>query len=414
MKLSNTVEATANRVARTSYGKLVAYLAARSRDVASAEDALAEAFTCALEQWPLTGAPDNPDAWLLTVARRKQIDAARRRKTGALAEPHLHLMAEEIAAAQATGMSIPDHRLALMFACAHPAIDPAVRTPLMLQTVLGLDAATIASAFLVSPAAMSQRLVRAKAKIKEAGIPFHVPAPEDLAERLDAVLDAIYVCFTDGWSDAQGTEPARQQHWQEAVWLGRLAVSLLPDQPEALALLALMLYAESRRPARRDSNGNYLPLPEQNPDAWDGELISEAEALVLAASRLAGMGRFQLQAAIQSAHAARRKTGYTDWPAIVQLYDVLLAMTRSSVVAINRAVAISQARGPEAGLAALAEVEPDSAITQYQPYWAAKAALLAGSGDGAGADTAYGLAIGLESDPAVREFLLRRRQTLRQ
>ncbi len=413
MERSNTAEATAERVARASYGKLVAFLAARNRDVASAEDALAEAFAAALQQWPQTGPPDNPEAWLLTVARRKQIDAARRRQTGTLAEPHLQLMAEDLAAAEAEPMTIPDHRLALMFACAHPAIDPAVRTPLILQTVLGFDAAAIAAAFLTSPAAMSQRLVRAKAKIKVAGIPFQIPEPEALPERLDAVLDAIYACFSDGWSDAAGSEPARHEHAGEALWLGRLVAQLLPDEAEALGLLALMLYAQARRPARRDAGGRYVPLSEQDPALWDVAMMTEADDLLRLAGSGAGIGRFQLQAAIQSVHAARRFTGRTDWPAIEQLYDALLAMTGSAVVAINRAVAIAETRGPRYGLDALDEVSTQNQILDYQPYWAARAGLLAQCRDPKAADEAYEHAIGLETDPAVREFLQRQRQALR-
>jgi RNA polymerase sigma-70 factor (ECF subfamily) len=413
MQSSRTAEAIAERVARLSYGKLVAFLAARNRDVASAEDALAEAFAAALQDWPRTGPPDNPEAWLLTVARRKQVDWARRRQSHDLAAPHLLLLAEDYMTAEGDSSAIPDRRLGLMFACAHPAIDLGVRTPLILQTVLGFDAATIASAFLVSPAAMGQRLVRAKTKIREAGIPLQVPEPEDLPERLDAVLDAIYACFAEGWSDPAGAEARRRDLSDEAIWLGRLVAGLLPDEPAALGLLALMLHAEARRGARRGPGGEFVPLSEQSPALWDPTLIAEAEHLIVRASRSDRLGRFQLLAAIQSAHAARRITGQTDWPAIVWLYDVLLDVTGSPVVAINRAVAIAEARGPEAGLAALAEIEADAAITQYQPYWAAKAGLLTRCGDVASANEAYGLAIGLEADPAVRDFLSRRRQALR-
>lgn len=413
MERSSTAEAAAERVARTSYGKLVAFLAARSRDVASAEDALAEAFAAALQQWPRTGPPDNPEAWLLTVARRKQIDGARRAKTGALAEPHLQLMAEDIAAAEAEAMTIPDQRLALMFACAHPAIDPALRTPLILQTVLGFDAAAIASAFLVSPTAMGQRLVRAKAKIKAAGIPFQIPDADALPERLDAVLDAIYACFSDGWTDAAGSEPARREHSSEAIWLGQLVAGLMPDEPEALSLLALMFYSESRRAARRDGSGQYVPLSEQDTSLWDADMIGKADELLREAGLGKELGRFQLQAGIQSVHAARLRNRRTDWPAIVELYTALQAMTGSAVVAINRAAAITEVTGPQDGLAALDEVSARADLSAYQPYWAARAGLLARCGDGAGADEAYGVAIGLETDPAVRAFLQKQRQALR-
>lgn len=412
MLSSPTAEAAAERVARESYGKLVAFLAARNRDVASAEDALADAFATALLHWPKNGPPDNPEAWLLTVARRKQIDAARRRRHGMLAEPHLQLIAEDLMAAEAEPAAIPDRRLALMFACAHPAIEPSARTPLILQTVLGFDAATIASAFLVSPVAMSQRLVRAKAKIKTAGIPFQIPEPEALAGRLDDVLDAIYACFSDGWVDAAGSEPARHEHSGEAIWLGQLVASLLPGEPEALSLLALMLYSHARRAARRDDAGRYVPLSEQDPAVWDSTMISQADALVREAGRMDGLGRFQLQAAIQAVHAARLRTRHTDWPAIEQLYDALLAITGSAVVAINRAVAIAEARGTREGLEALEKVAMDNQILGYQPYWAAKARLLAAAGMRDAAIEAYTIALGMETDPAVRDFLQRQKQSI--
>ena len=247
--------ATAETVARRSYGKLVAFLAARTKDVAGAEDALSDAFAAALADWPARGIPESPEAWLLAVARRKMIDAARRQRTGEGAAGQLRLMAEELEAAVANERHIPDDRLLMMFACAHPAIDPGIRAPLILQTILGFDAATIASAFLISPATMGQRLVRAKNKIKQAGVPFRLPERADLRERLDAVLEAIYAAFAEGWSDPAGTEVRRRNLAEEGIWLGRLVVSLLPDEPEALGLLALMLHAEARRGARRNAAG---------------------------------------------------------------------------------------------------------------------------------------------------------------
>ena len=251
--------ATAEVVARRSYGKLISFLAARTRDVAGAEDALSEAFAAALIGWVTSGIPANPEAWLLTVARRKMIDASRRRRSAEDGSTYLQLIADEVEAAAASDAPIPDDRLRLMFACAHPAIEPAVRAPLMLQAILGFDAGTIASAFLVAPATMSQRLVRAKSKIRQAGIPFHVPERNELRERLEAVLEAIYAVFAEGWSDPAGTEARRRNLAEEGIWLGRLVVSLLPDQPEALGLLALMLHAEARRGARRDAQGEYVP-----------------------------------------------------------------------------------------------------------------------------------------------------------
>jgi RNA polymerase sigma-70 factor, ECF subfamily len=233
------------RVARESYGRLVAFLAARSRDVAGAEDALGEAFAAALRVWPSDGVPANPDAWLLTVARRRQIDSIRRRQTREAAEAEMRLIADELASAAAEPEAIPDRRLALMFACAHPAIEPGVRVPLILQTILGLTAEDIAAVFLVPPATMGQRLVRAKTRIREAGIPFRVPEQEELPERLQAVLDAIYAAYSKGWNEVGDAGPPEIA--DRAVWLGRLLVSLLPDEPEARGMLALMLYAEARR-----------------------------------------------------------------------------------------------------------------------------------------------------------------------
>lgn len=393
----------AEAVARASYGRLVAFIAARTGDVAGAEDALSEAFAAALTVWPAQGVPDNPPAWLLTVARRKLIDASRRNRISLEAGVHLRLLAEEFSVESEA--AVPDERLALMFVCAHRAIDPGVRAPLMLQTVLGLDAATIASAFLTAPAAMGQRLVRAKARIKLAAIPFRLPERADLPERLGAVLDAIYAAFAAGWTDPNGTDFRRRDLAGEAIWLCRLVVSLLPEEPEALGLLALMLYAESRRTARRNADGDYVPLAEQDSAIWDAKLIQQAEALLLHASGIGVVGRFQLEAAVQSAHVVRRRTGRADWAAIVRLYDVLAAMTGSPVVAINRAVAIAETGGAAEGLAELDRLVDDPRLADYQPYWAARAGLLARSGLAEQAAAAYRRAIGLETDPAVRRFL---------
>ena len=409
---SPTVTDTAESVARRSYGKLVALLASRTRDVAGAEDALAEAFASAIVDWPAHGVPRNPEAWLLTVARRKWIDADRRRRTGEDASGHLALVAEEIEAAARADVEMPDERLALMFACAHPAIDAAVRAPLILQTILGFDAAAIGSAFLVSPTTMGQRLVRAKKKIREAGIPFRLPERADLAPRLDAVLEAIYAAFAEGWSDPAGTEVRGRNLADEAIWLGRLVATLLPEEAEAHGLLALMLYAQSRRDARRDAQGDYVPLAAQDPGAWDAALIDEAESLLSRASALPGTGRFQLEAAVQSAHVARRRTGRSDWDAIERIYAALFAITGSPVVALNRAIAVAELRGPVAGLAALDALAADARLADYQPHWAARAELHARTGDRDAADAAYQRAIGLESDPAVRRFLERRRAAL--
>ena len=400
---------TAEAAARRSYGKLVAYLAARTRDVAAAEDALSQAFAAALADWPRNGCPTNPEAWLLTVARRRIIDDARSHHRHEVASERLENFAETLRAA---GAEIPDQRLALLFACAHPAIDAAVRAPLMLQVVLGLDAKRIGSAFLISPAAMGKRLVRAKEKIREAGIPFRIPERAELPVRLEAVLDAIYAAFAEGWSDGSGTDVVRRDLAEEAIYLGRVVAELLPGQAEALGLLALMLHAEARRAARRNAAGEYVPLAEQDPALWNSRMIDEAEALLVRASELRSIGRYQLEAAIQSAHVARRRTGQSNWAEVVALYDALLELSGSPVVAMNRAVAIAELEGAAAGLAAMETVAHDPRFAEYQPYWAARAELLARTGAMEEARHAYDVAIGLERDEAVRGFLQQRQARL--
>jgi len=395
--------------ARHSYSKLIAFLAARTRDVAGAEDALSEALAVALTEWPRSGVPRAPDAWLLTVARRKLVDGLRRRRLDEAASAHLQWLAELRGDNDDEQAAWPDRRLGLLFACAHPGIAPELHAPLMLQVVLGFDAASIASAFLVSPATMAQRLVRAKTKIRQAGIGFEVPPGDALRERLSAVLDAIYAAYCEGWSDPVGADARRRNLADEAIWLGRLVASLLPDEGESLGLLALMLHTHARRDARRNAAGDYVPLSEQDPARWDAPLVDDAEALLHRANRCAGApGRFQLEAAVQSAHAMRRRSGVIDWPAIERLYDALCELTASPVAALNRAVALAETQGPAAGLAALDVLAADARLADYQPHWAARAELLARSGRVDAAQQAYAQAIGLERDPAVRRHLQQR------
>ncbi|RFB78592.1 RNA polymerase sigma factor [Methylovirgula sp. 4M-Z18] len=402
----------AEAVARRSYGKLIALLAARDHDVAAAEDALSEAFAAALESWPRDVIPANPEAWLMRVAQRRMIDMARRKASAAAQEPYLLLLAQETSAMADDERHIPDHRLALMFACAHPALDAQVRAPLILQAVLGFDAAMISAAFMVAPATMSQRLVRAKTKIRQAGIPFRVPDAEELPGRLATVLDAIYAVYAEGWPEPGGAG-RRHDLAQEGIWLARLVGDLMPDEPEALGLLALMLHAEARRNARRDGSGAYVPLAEQDVRLWRADMIAEAEATLLRASRLGRIGRYQLEAAVQSAHAARRLSGKTDWSAILTLYDALIQLSDSPVLVLNRAVALSEIEGPAAALLALDAIHDDPRLADYQSYWAARARLLAATGAFFEADTAYAKAIELEPDPAVRDFLRGARMRLR-
>jgi RNA polymerase sigma-70 factor (ECF subfamily) len=321
------------------------------------------------------------------------------------------LIADEIEAAAAEGTEIPDRRLALMFACAHPTVERGMRAPLILQTILGLTAIDIAAAFLIPPATMGQRLVRAKNRIKDAGLPFHIPEREELPERLDAVLEAIYAAYAKGWGEVgdTGTPPLAD----EAIWLGRLVVSLMPEEPEAKGMLALMLYTEARRSARRDDAGAYVPLEEQDTSLWDDTLIEAAETLLRQASAGGPSGRYQIEAAIQSAHVARRVTGASNWPAVIRLYDHLLTLTQSPVVALNRAAALAEVEGPAAALPILEELAADKRMADYQPYWAARGHLFAAAGRREEAHEAFTLAIGLASDPATRQYLHTRLDALK-
>jgi predicted RNA polymerase sigma factor len=394
------------RVARESYGRLVAYLAARTRDVAGAEDALADAFMTALRTWPEQGVPMKPEAWLLTAARRKLIDRARHERVRVDAEPTLRLLVRDMD--ETSERAFPDDRLQLLFVCAHPAIDRGIHTPLMLQVVLGLDAATIASAFLVSPATMGQRLSRAKARIRDAGLPFEIPDRHALPARLDAVLEAIYAAYSSGWDAVAGADPRRSGLAPEAVWLARTVLHLLPDEPEARGLLALMLFCEARRPARRASNGDYVPMSEQDTTLWSAPLIEEAEGELLSASARGRAGRFQLEAALQSAHIEGARSGHTDWQAIALMYEGLVRAAPTAGALVGRAAAIAEAMDPASGLDALDAIDP-TVTNVYQPYWAVRAHLLQRAERRREALDAFDRAIGLTEDPSTREFLLRRR-----
>jgi RNA polymerase sigma-70 factor (ECF subfamily) len=398
--------AAAEFAARASYGRLLSLLARQWRDLSAAEDALADAFRAALENWPRTGVPARPEAWLLTTARRVLIDRARAQSVRTDAEPTLALLFDQFAMTEPA--LFPDDRLKLLFVCAHPAIDASARTPLMLQTVLGLDAARIAAAFLTSASALGQRLVRAKAKIRDAGIAFAAPEQSELAARLDAVLQAVYAAYGSGWEDVAGADPKRRGLATEAIWLGRLIAGLLPREPEAHGLLALMLHCEARRAARRDASGAFVALAEQDVALWSRAMIGQAETALGEASKLGRIGPFQLEAAIQSVHAARAATGRTDWLALAHLHEGLARLAPTTGVLVSRAAAFAEAFGPERGLALLAEL-PEAEIVSYQPFWALRAQLLRRLAREAEARIAFDRAIGLTYDPAVRAFLAHRR-----
>lgn len=401
--LGNLAHSAAEKAARQSYGHLLAILARRSGNLAAAEDALATAFALALQHWPQGGVPDNPQAWLLTAARREQQRTWRHFKIADAAVDEWLMRLDERASAR----QLPDERLTLMFACTHDAIEPDISTALMLQTVLGLNAAKIASAFLTSPKTMGQRLVRAKARLKQEQAAFELPEPADWAPRLHRVLAAIYAAFGMAWEDAVlASDSARDLH-DEAIWLARLLTECLPDEPEPKGLLALMLYCEARRRARRDGNGAFIPLDRQNHLLWHQPSIVEAGSLLESASRHGNPGRFQTEAAIQSLHIHSRQTtnGRSHTTALLALYDLLTVQSPSLGALVSRAAAYSKAGAHSIALEQLDEL-PESRIASYQPYWATRAFTLIGLNRLSDANAAFDRAIGLSIEPAIREFLL--------
>ena len=391
----------AEGAARSSYGRLLSILAARSGDISAAEDALADAFAAALVQWPRDGIPANPPGWLVTVARRRIGHAAARRRTADHAVDLLQLLQREHDEAVASAFG--DDRLALMFVCTHPAIDVEAQAPLMLQTILGLDAARIAACFLVSGSTMGQRLVRAKRKIRDARIAFVIPEPNDIAARAGSVLSAIYAAFGTAWEDFAGSDALSSGLSSEAIWLARLLHRLLPDDPEVMGLLSLMLFCEARRRARRDGNGMFVPLHRQDVTRWSRPMMVEAEELLLTAARREAPGRFQTEAAIQSLHVHQRMTGERFTLPLTQLYDVLAGFAPTIGVLVARAVAYAEHGDPRAAIDQLDRLDGAAC---YQPWWAARARACWLAGDEAAADIAATRAAGLSADPSVRRFLL--------
>jgi len=391
----------AERTARASYGRLLSVLAARTHDIAAAEDALADAFAAAVVQWPRDGVPANPEGWLITVARRS---IGRRAARGGVADRAvgvLTMLEEERAMDSASPFG--DERLALLFVCTHPAIDRDAQAPLMLQTVLGLDANRIAAAFLVGGATMGQRLVRAKRKIRDAGIAFAVPDPADMPARVEGVLAAIYAAYGTAWDDVLGADARLVGLRDETLFLARLLAELLPEEPEVLGLLALILHCEARRDARRDSDGRFVPLHAQDPDRWSVPLIVEAERALRHAAACRAPGRYQTEAAIQSLHAHQRMTGERFAAPLASLYDMLAGLAPTLGVLVARAVAHAEAGAAAAGLS---QLEALSETRTYQPWWAAMARVAWLVGEPDRAAKAAEIAAGLSADPAIRSFLL--------
>jgi RNA polymerase sigma-70 factor (ECF subfamily) len=392
----------ADAAARHSYGRLVAWLAWQWRDIAAAEDALADAFASALERWPVDGVPASPEGWLMTAARRRLLMAARRQRLEQ--DPTLTVLWPDETEPAPELPVVGDDRLRLMFVCAHPAIDPGVRSALMLQTVLGLDARRIACAFLVKPEAMTKRLVRAKAKIKSTGIRFEEPEAADLPQRLAAVLEAIYGAYTLHWG--QSEEDGASDLAGEAHYLAEYVASQLPHEPEALGLAALIALCEARRPARLDAAGAFVPLDRQDTGRWDAALIARAHEWLARAAARRQPGPYQLEAAIQAAHVQGAFAGAAPWADIVRLYERLLAHSATVGARIGHAVACAQSgNDPLAGIVLLDAIGGGEAVASHQPWWAARGHLLAQAGRHVEAQQAYGRALALTSEPALRSWL---------
>lgn len=379
-----------------SYGRLLALLAAQCRDITAAEDALADAMERAVGRWPRDGVPGNPEAWLLTVARNRLRDmwkSPAHRLSGSWTEDRD--VAEEVTGPAA----IPDRRLELMLVCAHPAISADIRTPLMLQTVLGVDAAAIAAAFAVAPATMAQRLVRAKKRIRDTGIPFTLPERTDLAARLPEVLEAVYGAYSIDWLSVP-QRPAIESLSSEALHLAMVLVELLPEEPEVLGLAALMCLCEARRPARIDRDGTFVALDDQDRGRWDAELYARGEHLLARAHGFGRPGRFQYEAAIQSAHCA---TG-TERHALRKLYRALMRVGPSLGAAVALAALDGEIDGADAGLHALDAIT-GRAAEGFQPAWVTRGHLLGEAGRADEAAAAYHRAIELTADDSVRAYL---------
>jgi RNA polymerase sigma-70 factor (ECF subfamily) len=393
-----------DEVFRGEAGKAVATLIRLFGDIDIAEEAVQDAFVVATERWPDEGLPPNPAGWIVTTARNRAIDELRRES----GREDRHVRAFELqmqSEPDPVEGPVIDDRLRLIFTCCHPALDPSARVALTLRLLGGLQTGEIARAFLTSESAMAQRLVRAKRKIKAANIPYRVPRDADLPDRLGSVLTVVYLIYNEGYAASTGDELVRSDLCGEAIRLARLLRAMMPDEPEVIGLLALLLLTESRRAARTDEAGSLVMLSDQDRDLWDRELIDEGQTLVKASLRRNRPGPFQVQAAIAAVHSDAADAGDTDWRQIVLLYDRLLGLTPTPVVALNRAVAVAELEGPSQALALLEGLRLD----RYHLYHATRAELLRRMGDIEGADFAYERAISMTGNEVERRFLEQRR-----